>query len=198
MESERRRYFRITDRALVKYRVLADEALDDERRFVFLNEVRAANLHGALMGIDIRLGDLFEVVRNESKATAEALELMNRKLTLLERVVAMETSTKSPIDYRENAPLDVSLSGGGMAMPSEERLEPGTHLAIDLVLLPSNHPMRVIGRVVECSATERGTTLSVEFVDMREEDRDVLIQHIVRKQSEELRQERAAERGHAA
>ena len=64
-------------------------------------------------------------------------------------------------------------------------------LAIDLVLLPTNHPIRAIGRVVDCRQNDGGGfAIAIEFEEIREEDRDMLIQHIVRKQSQILREER--------
>jgi c-di-GMP-binding flagellar brake protein YcgR len=199
MTTERRRYYRIEDRALIKYRAIADDALNDERRFIFLNEIRASNLHAALMGIDLRLQELIDVVRSQSKPMSEAIELINRKFTLLERVVALENTHIGTQDYREHEPVGVSLSGGGIALEASEPLEVNVNLAIDLVLLPSHHPMRSIGRVVECHETENGRfAISIEFEQMRDEDRDVLIQHIVRKQSQMLRSERATPREDAA
>ena len=51
--------------------------------------------------------------------------------------------------------------------------------------------MRVIGRVVDCRQNDDGDfAIAIEFEEIREEDRDMLIQHIVRKQSQILREER--------
>lgn len=194
MSVERRRYFRIEDRALIKYRVIDDEALKDERRFVFLNEVKASNLHAALMGVDLRLQDLIDAARADSGPIADALELLNRKLTLLERVVAMESGPVALDSYREHEPITVSLSGGGVALTANEPLALNANLAIDLIILPSNHPIRIIGRVVDCRQDDTvGYAIGIEFEEMRDEDRDILIQHIIRKQSAELRERRQHE-----
>jgi hypothetical protein len=199
MTTERRRYFRIEDRALIKYRVVAEAALEDERRFIFLDEIKSANLHAALMGLELKLQDQLDVLRSRDKAVAEALELINRKTTLLERVVALESSGDSAIDYREHEPTRVSLSGGGIGLEAPAPLDVDTCLAIDLVLLPSNHSMRVLGRVVDCRGTAAdGYAIAVEFEDIREQDRDVLIQHIVRKQSAVLRDQRSEQAEDAA
>lgn len=199
MTTERRRYFRIEERALIKYRVIQADRLDEERRFIFLNEIKVENLQAALAGIDLRLQDLIATVREDSKPIAEALDLLNRKLSLLERVVALESPRSGSRDYTEHEPTNVNLSGGGIALEADSPLAHHALLAIDLVLLPINHPMRAIGRVVECRETERGGyAIAIEFEDIREEDRDMLIQHILKRQSEELRRQRLEKANHAA
>lgn len=196
MTTDRRRYFRIEDRALLKYRIIPEEELERERRFIQANEIRSENLHTALLGIDVRLQEAFDAVREESKAMAQALELLNRKLTLIERVVALEGGAGGMDGHREHEPSEVSLSGGGIAITAETPLALNARLAIDLVLLPAHHPMRAIGRVVDCRKAERGGfAIAIEFEDIREADREVLIQHVLRKQAAELR---SARRGAAA
>ena len=95
MTTERRRYYRIEDRALIKYRVISDGMLDDERRFIFLSELKVENVCAALMGIDIRLQKVIGVLQQKNRPVAEALDLINRTLMLLERVVALEAGPAS-------------------------------------------------------------------------------------------------------
>ncbi|MCP5202394.1 MAG: PilZ domain-containing protein [Gammaproteobacteria bacterium] len=196
MTTERRRYFRIEDRALVKYRLVAEEDLPRERDFIQLNEIRAANLHAVLLGVDMRLQELIDGLREEHKAIAQVIELLNRKISVIERVVALENAERGGGTHREHEPADVSLSGGGLALTAATPLALNAYLAVDIVLLPSHHPMRAIGRVVDCRRNDDGQfAIAIEFDEIREEDRETLIQHIVRKQSANLREER---RGRAA
>jgi len=191
MTTDRRRYFRIEDRALVKYRVIGPESLPRERQFIQLNEIRASNLHAALLGLDLRLQELIDSIHDESKPIAQALELMNRKLNLIERVVALEATQGGPDERHEHQPTEVNLSGGGLALRAESPLTLNVHLAIDLILLPNHHPMRAIGRAVDCREVAPGDfSIAIEFDEIREEDRDMLIQHVVRRQSAILRLER--------
>ena len=112
-------------------------------------------------------------------------------MTLLERVVALESGAMSTSDYREHEPTMVSLSGGGIGLEAPSPLDHDALLVIDLVLLPSNRSMRAIGRVVECRQDDTGGyAIAIEFEHVREDDRDALIQHIVRKQSAALREGR--------
>ena len=176
---------------MIKYRVVQEGMLDEERKFIFLNEIKVENVHAALVGIDLRLQDLVGALRRENKLVAEAVDLLNRKLTLLERVVSLESVYGAHSEYNEHDPTEVNISGGGISLNAKSPLALNAYLAIDIVLLPTNHPMRVIGRVVDCREIDAGGyAIAIEFEDIREEDRDVLIQHIVHKQSEVLREQR--------
>ncbi|MEQ8660450.1 MAG: PilZ domain-containing protein [Gammaproteobacteria bacterium] len=192
MTTDRRRYFRIEDRALLKYRIVAEEDLEQERRFIQQSEIRASNLHTALLGIDLRLQEAFDAVRAESRVIAGALELLNAKLTLIERVVALESGHVGGGPHREHEPSEVSLSGGGVAITAATPLALNAPLAIDLVLLPMHHSMRALGRVVDCRrGADSRFQIAVEFEEIREEDREALIQHVLRKQAAVLRASRS-------
>lgn len=194
MTTERRRYFRIADRALIKYRGIAPDDLARERATLQAYELRTANLAAALLDIDVHLQDALAALRGVDRQIAEALDLLNRKLTLLGRVVALEAGVDVAGEYREHSPADVSLSGGGIALTAPDPLDLDAHLAIDLVLLPSSQALRAIGRVVDCRAAgDAAFRIRIEFTDLRENDRDCLVQHIVRRQSVALREVRQGE-----
>lgn len=193
MTTERRRYFRIDDQALVKYRVIDARALPWERRLIQFNEIRATNLQAALQGLDARLQTLLDQITGEHPALGQALELLNRKLGLIEDVVALESARGGQHAGTEHQPRALSLSGGGLALDTDEAMGLGTLLVVDLILLPGHHPMRTIGRVVDCrAAAAGGHIVAVEFEEIRETDRDLLIGHIARRQAAALRRERRA------
>jgi hypothetical protein len=165
--------------------------LEEERRFIASDAIRTANVQAALMNIELRLQDLLASLRAQNKHVAEAVDLLNSKITLLERVVALESTRSGAAEYREHQPTAVSISGGGLSLQATAPLALNAHLAIDLVLLPAQHPMRALGRVAVCRTHPGGGfDIGIEFTEMREEDREILIQHIMRKQSAELRSRR--------
>ena len=191
MTTERRRYYRIEDVALIKYRVVAEDALADERERILSHELMAANLQVVLSNLESRLQEIMGALRAESRIVAEAVEVLNRKLTVLGRVVSLESPHAGASEHREHEPTRVSISGGGIGLNAGVPLALNANLVIDLVLLPGNHAMRMIGRVAECrKAPSGGFFVGIEFDSLREEDRDVLVQHIVRRQSALLREER--------
>ena len=193
MSDDRRRFFRIEDYAFVSYRVIAPDDLEEQRRLVVEDEARPTNLQATLLGIELRLQDAIDAVRTADKVVASALELMNRKIALLERVVSLESVREEGGQISRQEPVKVNLSGGGMGMPAQSSLDIGTHLAVEVSLLPSNDTIRAVGKVVICRESADSPcqyAIAIEFVEILERDRDTLVKHIVRKQSASLRAER--------
>jgi hypothetical protein len=192
MTAERRQYFRIQDTALVKYRVIEDHMLDLERRGVYLNQIKLENARAALFGLETNLQEVLEKVRPAEPLVVEALELINRKINLLERVVSLEHAPNEAGEFFEHEPREINLSGGGMAIMADSPISAGANLTIDLVLLPDNDPMRIFGSVVDCRERDGLHTISIAFEEIRQEDQDRLIQHVLRRQTAELRARRQA------
>ena len=192
MTTERRRYFRLDDAALLKYRVVAEEDLSAARAAVAAHAVHAANLVVALEPLEARLAELMPALRKESRPLAEAIDVLNRKLGLVASVMALEHGSVSGGPWREHEPTLVNLGGGGLALTAPLPLALNAWLAIDLVLLPTNHPLRAVGRVVDCRGDGEEFVVRVEFDTLREEDRDLIVSHLLRRQAEALKRERQA------
>lgn len=190
MTTERRQYFRIQDTALVKYRIIQDDMLEIERRGVYLNQIKLENARAALFGLETGLQDVLEKMRSAEPLVVEALELINRKINLLERVVSLEQAPAENGDFLEHEPTEINLSGGGMAIKAARPIAAGANLAIDLVLLPDSTPMRIFGGVVDCREDGGMHTISIAFEEIRQEDQDRLIQHVLRRQASDLRSQR--------
>ena len=180
MTIERRKYFRIQDFALVKYRVVQSEMLELERHSMYLNQIKVENARAALFGLETQLQEILEKIRRSDPPLVAALELINRKMHLLERVVSLENSPFETDAHAEHEPREINLSGGGMAIVAEHPLAVGANLAIDLVLLPATDPMRISGKVVNSSKNEGDQySISIAFDDIRQDEQDRLIQHVL-------------------
>jgi len=194
MTTERRRYYRIEDLALIKYRVIADDELASARAEVEASELQGANVQAALMPLEVELQDVLGQLRLEQRLVADALATLNRKIGLLASVLALEHGARGGGEYREHVPSTVSLSGGGLASRPTYPLALNAYVLIDLVLLPNNHALSVIGRVVECRRTaDDNFTIGIEFDRLKDAEREVLVRHILRKQSALLRENRGAD-----
>jgi hypothetical protein len=194
MATERRRYYRIEDLALIKYRLIADDELALARAEVEASELQGANVQAALMPLEVELQDVLGQLRLEQRLVADAVAIVNRKIGLLASVLALEHRARDGAEYREHVPSTVSLSGGGLGLKADYPLALNAYVLIDLVLLPSNHPLSVIGRVVECRrAADDNFTIGIEFDRLKDAEREVLVRHILRKQSALLRENRGSD-----
>jgi len=195
MSTERRRYFRIDDSALIKYRGLAEAELDGARAELAAHQLEADNLRTALEPLDARLAEMMPALRRESRALAEAIDILNRKLGLLAAATTLAPGAGVGEAGDEHQPRAVNLSGGGLALRAAEAMAAGTRLLIDLVLLPANHALRAIGRVTDVRRRGEQYEIGIEFESLREADRDALTSHVLRKQAQRLRDERDGRKG---
>ena len=122
MTTERRRYFRIDDSVLIKYRVVAAQDLDRVRAEITAHVLRADNLRVAFQSLDMRLTKLGPALRRQSRAIADAIDLLNRKLSLLTGVLALECAPEADRNHREHQPTTINLSGGGLAVSATDAL----------------------------------------------------------------------------
>lgn len=191
MGSERRKYFRIQDSVMIKYRIIQGAMQDAEHRQLEINRVRIENARAVLFGIETEFHEQCERLAKEHPAMVGVLQILNRKINLLERVISTEILMPSSTEFTQHETKFVNLSGGGLSVNSESPLSENANLEIDLILLPSHEPMRVFGRVIYCSEIERGDyEIGIEFEEIRDQDRERLIQHVLHRQSEQIRSEK--------
>ena len=101
--------------------------------------------------------------------TAQALGLLNRKLTVLGSMLPGHSAT----DTSQYVPTAVSLSGSGIAFDSSERLPAGARRRISLLLQPSQVPVQLDGTVL---ASEPGENREQPYRVRLDFDRDELAQ----------------------
>ena len=190
MNDERRKYFRIQDSVMVTYQVIQAEAADSIQREAQLNQVRVETAQAALYGIETDLQELCTKLADANPLFSDAIQMINRKINLLERVISSEilsSSNTSAIAVAHNT-KSVNLSGGGLSLEAPEPIAIGATLIMDMVLLPSHEPMRIFGKVVHCDEIDREHyELGIEFSDIRNQDRERLIRHTLQRQAEQIR-----------
>lgn len=182
--AERRRYFRIDDRVGVDINPLAEEAAhtlaEQVRRGLAAGDFRSP--------FDARLHTVLEAVRVQQPLVSEALELLNRKLSLLMEQLAVNDEALQRLAFTVH---EVSLSACGLGLTVDYALAVGTpvHLALDL--LPGEQRITTLARVVACEpAPETGEGnhyLRMDYEVIHPEDQEQLIQHVLRRQGLQLR-----------
>ena len=196
MSSERRKYFRIEDSIMLKYRVVAVEAQESAQNDAELNRMRIETARAALFGIETDFQEMCEPLAREHPSIVDVLQILNRKINLLERVISSEMLHASPAasDLLNHEAQSVNLSGGGMSLRAADALPENARLIIDMVLLPSHDPIRVFGQVVHCQPGEdEQFEIGIEFVEVNSQDRERIIRHTLQRQAEQIRKDRIAE-----
>ena len=189
-EPDRRRFFRIEDSISLSYHPVPPEDL--ERRLERLEAEMEDNFTAAssLASISQRMAGVLHKIAVESPETAQYLQALDQKIDLLGRALL---SNDPNLEEQQAQP--VNLSASGMAFHSNQPEKTGTVLELRLILLPSLMGLLIYGEVVGCEkldTSEEGFSHSirVDFSHMRESDRDVLIRHVIQRQTKMLRQRR--------
>ena len=191
---DNRRSFRIDESASVIYEKVSD--LDFSQGFDRwkLSKGSSIGVRSKLLDIDARFNQKLFVLKSESVALAECLNLLNEKIaTLMEEMPDMKATKESLV---KKPPQACELSGDGMRFGVEEPLEPDTKLAIRFLLSADNLYVETFCRVVRVVDPPAGDNpplphgVAVEFVGMKPELKDILIQHLFDRESETLRMRR--------
>ncbi|HBM83214.1 MAG TPA: hypothetical protein DD459_06035 [Halieaceae bacterium] len=173
---ERRKYYRINDEILLHYRVEAGSEDEDSRG------VGVELAAGAILAeIDRELNQTINRVWSADPDVARALGLLNRKISVLGSLAGETESGTGPVSYQH---MQVSLSGTGIAFEARELLPENTAVTIEIRLLPSHAPLRLLGKVVatpEPVAEGQGYWTRVEFREDTDQQEE-LIRHVVQKQ----------------
>lgn len=179
-QPERRKYYRINDVVLLRY-----EIVDEEPAGTGTGEGGTGSLEistGTLLAeIDRELNTSINNVWREQPVVAQALGLLNRKISVL----AAQALDYEEADAQSYDDAMVSLSGSGIAFEAREALAVDTRLRLSIILRPSQVTLSIIGTVVSCEDHLTSSTMPhwvrVDF-DEDLQAQEQLIQHVVQKQ----------------
>lgn len=115
------------------------------------------------------------------------LKLIDTKIDLLAQAIMMQAT---PVNESETR--NVNVSATGIAFNCEEQLKQGDYLEIKLLLVSGMAVIVTYGKVVHCSNTESDDSLppylvGVDFINMKDDDRELLIKYVVKKQLQQIR-----------
>lgn len=190
--ADRRSFFRIDDRVRLSLRRVPAEDLD--RLLQRLEHDLAGNftVMSSLAAITAQMTAGLRRIENRDPELAAYLRAIDQKIEILGRAfIAQEPEVVA------EAAVPVNLSAGGMCVGVEECYRPGDALEIRMLLFPSFTGLMIYGRVVECGEAPAATPARayrhlarIEFSHIREQDREILIRHLLRRQGDQLREDR--------
>ena len=185
-DKDRRDYFRIDDDVIMTYRAIPQEESPAAFRAVQQTLRASGTLTTTLAGISERTTFLKQQIRRQSPALADYLGILEDKLDMLARALMLRD-----MGVDEESTREVNLSAGGIEFHSDEPIPPGTMLEMKFVVFPSRHGILAGGKVIRCDPNlADGLSpyqVAVEFAFIRETDRQLIIKHVLGKQSSRLR-----------
>lgn len=191
--SNRRSYFRIDDSVLLTYRQVAEEELLESLNNLEETLGESFILAATFANISRTTKPLNRQVRLEFPAIANYLKVLERKLDILARIMLSQQ-----MGVEEEQTREINLSAGGLEFEASEPLQMGSMLEIKLIVFPSHIGILAGGKVLRCESSNTDPApaayrIAVEFTHLRDSDQQLIIKHLLNKQSIQLRQQRSRE-----
>lgn len=182
MNDERRRYVRVSDIVSLRYRLMGEEEV------ITQDQLAGPHFGSQLLQLDNQFQVVYQRVKDWNANVGEALELLNQKIMVISEQLSVE-----PLDDVVVA-REVNLSACGVSFPAESRANVDDNIWLELVLRPIHLRIVTTGRVVGCERSgdnpEYSYYLRVDLTGVSPEDQESLIQHVVRRESQLLKEKR--------
>lgn len=183
---ERRRYARSDVNVFLRYRVDSPEESAEKGDELSAGSLSRLKLVATFEAMTKRYAPVLRRLREQAPEVTEYLESLDRKIGLIARALVLQD-----INADQAAPSRVNLSAGGVGFHVATPFPAGADVDIELVLLPGFTPVFARGKVVHARHdTEGGEQLpyyiGVEFVEISDQDRARIGQHVAATASEPL------------
>lgn len=188
--SERRRYFRVTDLVGLRYRFLSDGETD------LAVQAQPSSLKSLLSQIEHQISTDLTVIKHSHPEIHNVLDLFNQKINLAFGH-GVASGDEDDLEQSTSA-CQVNLSACGIAFPSEQSAALNQHVHLELTLYPSNSRLQLLAAVIACDGLDESVDgksylVRADFVNVSEMDQEILVQHVIKRQVQVLKEQRAGE-----
>jgi hypothetical protein len=180
MSDERRRFFRVDDKAEVSFKLISEEEYQ-----AWGNE-KADEEQEELAKLETELGIALSHLKSQQPQVAKIFKLFNQKLNLLHYERPKATGHIADGELKT-----VNLSACGIAFHCDEEIKENKHMLLQIKLKPSNVSIVTTGIVVGNKIANGKNIIRVDFQDLGEGHQDLLMQHLFHVQSRELKRQRS-------
>lgn len=191
IEDERRRFFRIEDLVNLTYEIIDENTLAEKVSLLEKGMIEQFMVMSSLSAITSEMSATIHKIETDHPDTAAYLKALDKKIDLIGKAFMLDE-----VRARENQAAAVNLSASGIAFNTNDKLKTGDHVELKIMLMPSCTGILTYGEIVACEkhtdSTGHQYQVRINFSHLRDEDRDMLIKHVIRKQGDMLRERRAA------
>ncbi|VAW72914.1 hypothetical protein MNBD_GAMMA13-206 [hydrothermal vent metagenome] len=190
-DDERREFFRIEDEVALDYRVIQESEVDRLLERIQSRLVDRFTAASSFAATTRQMAHVIHKVQTDTPELARCLQAIDQKLNMIAQLFVTEEMETS-----EQATREVSLSAGGIAFRAQHEIKTDTLLELRMVLFPALAGILTVSRVIHCSHAEDDNVrfpwqVAVEYEHLREIDRELLVRHIMTKETEQLRTQRS-------
>ena len=180
---ERRQYCRIDDDVILRYRLISEQELPVDIGTLDTGLPNRFTLTATFAATSQQMELLLHGIQEQSVEVASYLRLLDRKLELVARTFLMQE-----IDVHKEPTCSINLSAGGIRFHAEVPIKTDALLEVELILLPSYTGILTYGQAVYCrhepgEQPDLPYRIGVEFCRLREKDRDLIVKHVLTRES---------------
>jgi c-di-GMP-binding flagellar brake protein YcgR len=190
---DRRRHFRINDKVSLKYRVVQGIDIETEIKRTEHEQNNLAELKNAFNCIEAKIMSKMARVEEVSPVVGEILALYDKKLSLIQSMIMHSDDNENSITETQQ----VNLSASGMCFESNTPINDDVNLKMELILFPEYQFIPLYARVVDCKKKMDDNlyrfSIAVEFIGICESDEEMIMQHVLSRQSATLKKQRQEE-----
>ncbi|MES9898893.1 MAG: PilZ domain-containing protein [Sedimenticola sp.] len=189
-DDDRREFFRIDDSIHLSYQRIPSEDIHQRLERLEHGLDSDFTIVSTLAAITQRMAGTLHQIESVRPGLASYLRSLDEKIEVLGRAFLVQNT-----DIADQPAHAVNLSATGMAFHAAESIDQGVMLELKILLMPSVTGILTYAEVVGCDEIGDESeglpyTLRVNFSHLRGDDRDVLIRHVVQRQSALLRKQR--------
>jgi len=175
MAAEKRDYFRIEDKVLLKVAASSEAAAKSGHIPTAFNTDDSLALTAQLRQVDHENQSLLMQLGHQNKDLESYLKSINKKIDMIASQIAQDHQSSEK-------PQTVSISEGGLLFQSQRAFSSGDVIAIQLTLLPSYVTLTLFGEVINCKQLDTGYSVSSSFLTLTDTNRQILAKHIIQVQ----------------
>lgn len=187
----RRRFFRIDDEVNLQYKIVdAQIALNNNKEN---NEpLSNCSIGTALDMLNQEAKLIMLRVKKIQPEVAEYLKILDTKIDLVSQESIRQNNNLAEENIR-----NANISATGLAFENNVEIEKGELLEIKLLLTSFSTVIVVYGQVIYCKSVDTEDNampylIGIDYVNINEQDREILIKHVVKKQMQQIRDIKAA------
>ena len=191
MSEERREYFRIDDEVALDYRLISPGEAELLREKIKSRVVDRFTVASSFTATSRQMTHVIYKVQNQSPELARCLQAIDQKLNMIAQLFVSEE-----MDLHEQSTREVNLSAGGISFRSQQEIRIDSLLELRMVLFPSLVGILTVSRAVQCERVNDANLkfpwqISVVYEHLRESDRELLVRHIMSKETQQPRSRRS-------
>lgn len=185
-QKDRRRYFRIDDEIKLIYsEVPGSEISNTERLERESLEYNALSSSLEILTQESRV--ILKKIERDQPDVADYLNRLERKIDLIAQTISMNDP-----ELKDRTTRKVNISASGLAFDAEKSVEPGVVIELKMILPPSLITFVTYGKVIYCNTclgrNEFSHRIGVDFLFLREQDRELLIRYIAKRQIQQIQE----------